>query len=605
MSHHKLVLTNNPQCPSTAFIALDDIRDVTGFQGRMDAVKGHWQVKRVGHHDYITAAPANVGNSYHDGQVIIECRPKDGMPLPHHDQQALMQDILTLARRFGEVLAFEQDPADLLHFHIEFYKLSDAHGLLKEVDTMCPASVGVSTPSHRCTLALLTSLQDFYAVATAYGIPPDSEDGYSNGTSYLNTSATHSNASPTGRTNWIPGPNGQYIAQKPMYTVPRMPMHSDFLDELPYEPGQQFTIFRQGVPAQGYYNNYQAPMPAAGGRGGNGGRGGYGGGNGGGNGGRRYYGPLHNIWGRTDHNKPNPDRTTEPQYIHVEKVYNGRDVRTTVMLRNIPNKWTCHSLKRFLDFHCPGEYDFSYLRIDFENNTNVGYGFVNFTDAQSIAKLMEAMSGLEWEPGHRPYKRFEASYATIQGLDCLIEKFRNSSVMSENPDYRPMLWYTSMDAPSPQYVGLGKAFPPPNNFTKRQRSHDNAATVGLFAPRSSHRGNQGRRSVWDRGTSRQMREDAMYQNYTTAPPPPPGPGYFGPPYGWYPPYPPQQYYPAAPPFPPAAMPPPYPPQYYQAGPANPESVPRAFSEDVDEEEEPAEGPRRGPVRRGNPEKRRY
>ena len=54
------------------------------------------------------------------------------------DQQALIQDILTLARRFGEVLALDQDPAGLLHFRVEFFRLGDAHELLKEVDTMCP-----------------------------------------------------------------------------------------------------------------------------------------------------------------------------------------------------------------------------------------------------------------------------------------------------------------------------------------------------------------------------------------------------------------------------------------------------------------------------------
>ena len=30
----------------------------------------------------------------------------------------------------------------------------------------------------------------------------------------------------------------------------------------------------------------------------------------------------------------------------------------------------------------------------------------------------------------------EISYATIQGKDCLVQKFRNSSVMLEAPHYR-------------------------------------------------------------------------------------------------------------------------------------------------------------------------
>lgn len=38
---------------------------------------------------------------------------------------------------------------------------------------------------------------------------------------------------------------------------------------------------------------------------------------------------------------------------------------------------------------------------------------------------------------HESNKRAEISYATIQGSDCLIQKFRNSSVMLEDPSYRP------------------------------------------------------------------------------------------------------------------------------------------------------------------------
>lgn len=162
-----------------------------------------------------------------------------------------------------------------------------------------------------------------------------------------------------------------------------------------------------------------------------------------------------------------------------------------------------------LDEVCFGEYDFSYVRIDFEKGSNVGYAFANFISANSIVTLINARNGSDWAPGIR--RKFAVSYATCQGLDCLIDKFRNSSVMSEFADYRPKLWYTQADAPTLELIGTEKVYPAPNNYSKTQRSHDNAGQVGLFPPRSGfHAGDRSRRSQYDRGTTAQIQEDAIY-----------------------------------------------------------------------------------------------
>ena len=74
-------------------------------------------------------------------------------------------------------------------------------------------------------------------------------------------------------------------------------------------------------------------------------------------------------------------------------------------------------------------------------------------------------------------KKCEASYATIQGIDCLLAKFRNSVVMEEIPRYRPKLWYhvDSQDLPTIgglpglDAIGTEVVFPSPNNEQKRRR----------------------------------------------------------------------------------------------------------------------------------------
>lgn len=52
--------------------------------------------------------------------------------------------------------------------------------------------------------------------------------------------------------------------------------------------------------------------------------------------------------------------------------------KTTIMLRNIPNKYTQAMLLEAVNSGFKGLYDFLYLPIDFKNKCNVGYAFINF-----------------------------------------------------------------------------------------------------------------------------------------------------------------------------------------------------------------------------------
>lgn len=62
--------------------------------------------------------------------------------------------------------------------------------------------------------------------------------------------------------------------------------------------------------------------------------------------------------------------------IDPEKLAN--DPRTTLMIRNIPNKYTKDRLLQLIDVDFMNTYDFFYLPMDFENKCNVGYAFINF-----------------------------------------------------------------------------------------------------------------------------------------------------------------------------------------------------------------------------------
>lgn len=169
-----------------------------------------------------------------------------------------------------------------------------------------------------------------------------------------------------------------------------------------------------------------------------------------------------------------------PHHNHVDinKIREGTDVRTTIMLRNIPNKVDQAMLKNIVDESSWGKYDFMYLRIDFANDCNVGYAFINFVDPLDIIDFVNARGNQRWNC-FKSDKIAEISYATIQGKDCLVQKFRNSSVMLEAPHYRPKLYYTS-NGPTPQMAGNEEPFPEPDNQSKMKRSCENAEHVGKW-----------------------------------------------------------------------------------------------------------------------------
>ncbi|KAL8923402.1 MAG: hypothetical protein Q9172_003151 [Xanthocarpia lactea] len=162
--------------------------------------------------------------------------------------------------------------------------------------------------------------------------------------------------------------------------------------------------------------------------------------------------------------------------VDVNRIRKGADVRTTIMLRNIPNKIDQAMLKDIVDETSWGRYDFMYLRIDFANNcksvclpyallldTNpgsVGYAFINFED---------------------PY--------------YIIEIFRTGD--------DPM-------------AGSEEPFPGPDNPSKMRRSVENAEHVGLFAPRAGQNfrdEQRRRRSQYDRGTRLAEIEDSYRFNH--------------------------------------------------------------------------------------------
>jgi len=119
---------------------------------------------------------------------------------------------------------------------------------------------------------------------------------------------------------------------------------------------------------------------------------------------------------------------------------------TTVMLRNIPNKYTREMLIKQLQVDFNGLFDFMYLPIDFKNKCNVGYGFINFRNQVACERFIENFHGVDVRkclPGLNSKKIVEVTPARVQGLIENIRRLKNSPVMNQlqdHPEWMPLLF---------------------------------------------------------------------------------------------------------------------------------------------------------------------
>ncbi|KAF8115578.1 hypothetical protein N665_0025s0046 [Sinapis alba] len=151
--------------------------------------------------------------------------------------------------------------------------------------------------------------------------------------------------------------------------------------------------------------------------------------------------------------------------LDVDRILRGEDSRTTLMVKNIPNKYTSKMLIAAIDEYCKGTYDFLYLPIDFKNKCNVGYAFINLTEPENIVPFYKAFNGKKWEKFNSEKVAYLA-YGRIQGKSALIAHFQNSSLMNEDKRCRPILFHTA--GPN---AGDQEPFPMGSNIRSRPGKH--------------------------------------------------------------------------------------------------------------------------------------
>jgi hypothetical protein len=106
----------------------------------------------------------------------------------------------------------------------------------------------------------------------------------------------------------------------------------------------------------------------------------------------------------------------------LERIDRGSEVRTTLMIKRIPRKYTMDLLRDEINgvLGDRGLYDLLYLPVDSAKMTNRGYAFINFIDTQGVETFVRLFSGREWEDLNKRNKTALVCWANVQGRDATL-----------------------------------------------------------------------------------------------------------------------------------------------------------------------------------------
>ena len=113
----------------------------------------------------------------------------------------------------------------------------------------------------------------------------------------------------------------------------------------------------------------------------------------------------------------------EKQIIKLEDIARGIEKRTTVMIRNVPIKYTVEVLEKELEYF-NGKFDCLYLPFDYENGGNKGYAFLNLVNPYHVLLFYEIFQGKCWS-FFESKKICELNFANFQGINEIQKHAKN------------------------------------------------------------------------------------------------------------------------------------------------------------------------------------
>ena len=182
-----------------------------------------------------------------------------------------------------------------------------------------------------------------------------------------------------------------------------------------------------------------------------------------------YYGQKNdsNNQNKEYYNFSNKNQFHEPSHkpldkkfdlnIDIKRIIYLEDRRTTLMIKNIPNKFSRDLILKTLDQAFKGTYDLFVLPTDSSGNKNYGYSFINFISCYYIPYFYYLFNNKNWS-GTNSKKICEITYSKIQGRNSLLSHYSNK-IIYKNDKVKKVDKNTKFVIPNDYYNYFNSAFP--------------------------------------------------------------------------------------------------------------------------------------------------
>jgi hypothetical protein len=147
-----------------------------------------------------------------------------------------------------------------------------------------------------------------------------------------------------------------------------------------------------------------------------------------------FFGQSDNEYYGYNNNKNTSQEKYEKKLelnIDIKRILSLEDRRTTLMIKNIPNKFKRDLLLKIINENFKGAYDLFILPTDANGYKNFGYSFINFTSSYYIPYFYYLFDHKKWSSTNSQ-KICEITYSKIQGRNNLLSHYPNKIIYRNN-----------------------------------------------------------------------------------------------------------------------------------------------------------------------------
>ena len=117
--------------------------------------------------------------------------------------------------------------------------------------------------------------------------------------------------------------------------------------------------------------------------------------------------------------------------VNIKRIIFLEDRRNSLMIKNIPNKFSGDFLLKIIDQDFKGAYNIFILPTDSNKYKNFGYAFINFNCCYYIPNFYYSFNGKKWS-NTNSQKVCEITYSKIQGKKSLINHYQSKIIFQSD-----------------------------------------------------------------------------------------------------------------------------------------------------------------------------